>query len=99
MKHEKKTSFEDRLKTISVGISLLLTIGGVVIGLFNYFTLNQLQPFGYRLTAIEKAQAQAEEQRESLATRQQIDSLKSMVDGRLKVIEDKVEYIYRIHLK
>jgi hypothetical protein len=99
MSHERKQSLQEQLKTISVAVSLLLTLGGVVVSLFNYFTLAQLQPFGIRLNAIEKAQAEGDDIRDTLATKDQIISLRSMLDGRLKPLEDKVEYLYRIHIK
>ena len=95
-------NLSEKIKTISVGVSLLITLAGVVISLVNYFTLNQLAPFGNRINVIEKTlranEADQSDFRKTVATKEQVDSISRMMDGRLKNIEDKLEYIYRLHI-
>jgi sulfur transfer complex TusBCD TusB component (DsrH family) len=84
MKHEKKTLFSEKLKLIYEAVSLLVLLSGVVIGLFNYYTLNQLAPLSTRITMIDK-QLQAHETQQvvdfdKLATKQQVIDLTTRVD-------------------
>lgn len=99
MKHEKTAPWQEQIKTVSVAVSLALTIGGVAVGVINYLSIAQLQPFGYRLAIIEKAQAEGDKQRDTLATKAQVDSLMNMVDGRLKSMESKIDFIYQQKFK
>jgi hypothetical protein len=96
MKYEAK-HISEQLKSISVVISLFITLGGVVIGIFNYFTLAQLQPFGSRISQVEKAFAAHEEIQTNLmdkmATKSQMDDLINRVDkisGRLDLVIEKL---------
>ena len=97
MKNERFGQISEGVKTVSIAVSLLLTIGGVVIGIFNYLTLAQLQPFGVRITTVEK-QLQAYEQEqaklfEKLATKIQVDDLTVRLDrvsGRVDLLINKL---------
>ena len=92
-----KKDFSKTIQNISVTVSLILTLGGVVIGIFNYLTLAQLQPFGVRITTVEK-QLQAYEQEqaklfEKLATKIQVDDLTVRLDrvsGRVDLLINKL---------
>jgi hypothetical protein len=84
MKHEKKTLFSEKFKLVYEAVSLLVLLGGVVISLFNYYTLNQLAPLSTRITTVEK-QLQAHENQQvtdfdKLATKQQVNDLTTRVD-------------------
>ena len=97
MKHEKWKKLEEKIKMVSIIVSLLITIGGVVIGLFNYYTLNQLSPLSTRIKQVEANQEVVKDQLityksdqtillEKLATKDQVNGLITRVDeisGRL----------------
>jgi hypothetical protein len=106
MSNEKVSKFKTQITTISVAVSLLLTIGGVVVGILNYYTLNQLQPISSRITTIEATQDKVSDELiiykatqllllDKLATREQINNIL----GQLKDINNKLNYLYQIHLK
>jgi len=91
MTHERLGKFKEKITTISVAVSLFLTIGGVAIGLINYYTLNQLQPISARIAQIEATQLIAKDELiiykhtqdiliEKLATKEQINNLLTRVD-------------------
>jgi len=111
MKHEKeKRPIIEVIKDVSVVVSLFLVLTGVVVSLLNLYTLSKLSPLNARLDTAEakenqiasdlvKHEKDSSEFTQTLATKEQIDSLKSMMDGRLTRIENRVEFLYQKGLK
>ena len=106
MKHEKWKKLEEKIKMVSIIVSLLITIGGVVIGLFNYYTLNQLAPLSTRIKQVEATQTEVAEELkvyqaehaallEKLATKEQVSGLITRVDK----ISGRVDQVIGILLR
>ena len=79
-KHEaSKTSIGETIKTISVTVTLILTIGSVVASGFNLVTVYKLQPLASHIDEVEKEVKANKEQQvkdiEKLATKEQVDTL------------------------
>lgn len=85
----------EQVKNISIVVSLLLTLSGVGISLLNFLTLNKLQPFANRLEKVESAMASQVELNKGYVSRGEVISLQTIIDGRLKSMEDKVDFIYK----
>jgi hypothetical protein len=98
MRHEKEP-ISEKLKTISLSVALLLTLGSVVNSIFTFASTHQLQPYDTRIFNLEKAQAVLEENQKTLATKEQVDSLRVMINGRLTPIENRIEVIYQRLMK
>ena len=84
MKNERWNKIEEKIKTISIIVSLLITIGGVVIGLFNYYTLNQLAPVSARIKQVEANQAVFTEK---LATKEELEVISAKLDSAIVRID------------
>jgi hypothetical protein len=106
MAHDKRQKLEEKIKTISVAVSLFVTIGGVAIGIFNYLTLNQLAPLSTRITQIEANEGQIKDELviyranqtdliDKLATKEQMAGLSAQIED----IKKTVNYLYQIHVK
>lgn len=105
MKNGKGT-FQERLKTTSVVLSLVFTVGGVAVSLFNYYTLNQLQPL---YTYIKEVKAEGDKTKEDLASykESQIKFLETLatkdqvkgIEGRLNDIRFGLNQIIEIVAK
>lgn len=91
MKNEKTvTSF---LKSNAIQLLSL-----IMLCLATYITV-RLAPLSQDLAVMQQKVHAVEVQQEKLATKDQVDSLNRMVDGRLKSIEDKVNFMYQLYLK
>ena len=104
--NEKRQKLEEKIKTISIAISLLVTIGGVVIGIFNYFTLNQLTPLATRINQIEATQGEVKDELtiykstqaillDKLATKEQLE----LVITRLDKVSGRVDQILGVLMR
>ena len=104
--NEKRQKLEEKIKTISVAVSLFVTIGGVAIGIFNYLTLNQLAPLSTRIQQIEANEQETQDELviykatqatllDKLATREQMAGLSAQMED----IKKTVNYLYQIHVK
>jgi len=106
MSNEKRQKLEEKIKTISVAVSLFVTLGGVAIGIFNYLTLNQLSPLSTRITQIEANEGTIKEELiiykatqaillDKLATKEQVGG----ISAQLGDINKKLDYLYQVHMK
>jgi hypothetical protein len=106
MTNEKRQQLEEKIKTLSIAVSLLVTIGGVVIGIFNYITLNQLSPLSTRLIQVEANQEDVKNELviyksnqaivlDKLATKDQLE----LVITRLDKVSGRVDQILGVLMK
>ena len=95
MKNEELRKMHEKFQTVAIAVSLLFTLGGVGVGLLNYYVLTQLQPIQLHLTSVDKAFADYKSQQQvilsSLATKQQVNDLTSTVG----TIQKEVLFIYQ----
>lgn len=84
----KDGNFQERIKSISVALTLVLTVVGVGLSLFNYLVLNKLQPVYSSVTEVKAASTKLEteltaykllqdQKLDRLATKEQVTDLKA----------------------
>ena len=106
----KQQTFGEKVKEFSVVFTLFLTICGVGISVLNYFILNQLQPLYSSVEKIKadnlQVQTDLKEYKvdqsqlyKGLATKEQIDTLQSLINRRLDNLENQISFIYQKNLK
>ena len=106
MKHEQKGLFSEKAKLIYEAVSILILLGGVVVSLVNYYTLNQLAPLSNRIKVVEAEQSSVAADLtiyksnqsfliNTLVTKDQM----SAISSQLKEIQTQVDYLYQHNLR
>ena len=90
-----KKTLHENIKTIGTIITIFLTLGGVVVSLFNYTLLNQLQPVHASISEIKFVQAAEEKEREKLATKEQVEAMNEKVT----IMQGQLQFLYEQGLK